>query len=435
MSNIIGFRHRIAFGLLLAGSVASAGLSYAQDQKAVSPKVTATDAAGGASTEMVAGASEETQKLVEDAIAKGDAKLGEEADRVPGLSYEDIARLSNEIPGRVQIPDPTSKDFSSRAISVPGGLVTEECKHFARGFIAKRLMEQNPNLGQEEATGMVISHLETQRVAYAKLAGKEGLKRSDVAIHDAECPICGPLNAAEIQCHKNAVKNSPIRELVMFDFGSNVLRGGHFSTIRKMKSLVEADPNVHIALIGRSSFPGDPVPNFALSSKRIASVWRGMTKTGIPVDRIVAIPIGEDEPHIDLQLAIDYGLEAQFASLGEQTMNQSVYLVAFRPDGKMSLAAVDILNADDKNEVSMEPKTSAKSDVEVAAISQRRERVREVQQLLNKLGFDAGPVDGIVGPKTLGGLKRYQADRGIGANEQINTELLTALRSDKELTR
>ena len=38
-------------------------------------------------------------------------------------------------------------------------------------------------------------------------------------------------------------------------------------------------------------------------------MWHGLAKAGVPVDRIVPIPIGEDEPHIDLQLAIDYGLD------------------------------------------------------------------------------------------------------------------------------
>jgi hypothetical protein len=65
-------------------------------------------------------------------------------------------------------------------------------------------------------------------------------------------------------------------------------------------------------------------------------VWHGLAKAGVPVDRIVAIPIGEDEPHIDLQLAIDYGLDGHFADFGQQPLNQSVYMVVFWPEEKMS---------------------------------------------------------------------------------------------------
>jgi outer membrane protein OmpA-like peptidoglycan-associated protein len=306
---------RIALSFAVAVSFAAAGSSLAQHD--------ATKPA----------ADEKTKAIVEEAMEKGNDKLVEEADRVPGLKYEDISRISKKIPGKVQIPDPASKDFTSRAISVPGGLVSNECKHFARGLIAKRLMMEDAKLQQKAAMEKVIGHLDEQRVTYAKLVGsKEGLKRSEVAIHDAKCPICGPLNAAEIACHKAAEKNSPVRELVRFEFASDKLRGSHAAaTIQQIKTLLNQDPDLQVALIGRSSIPGGPVPNFALSAKRIASVWQGLNKAGIPVDRIVAIPIGEDEPHIDLQLAIDYGLEGDFAASGQEPLNQSVNVVVFRP--------------------------------------------------------------------------------------------------------
>jgi len=285
---------------------------------------------------------EEIKAVVQEAIEKGNDKLTEEIDRVPGLKYDDISRISSKIPGKVQIPDPTSKNSASRAISVPGGLVSQECKHFARGFIAKRLMLENAGLTPEAAMSKVVGHLNKQRITYAKIAGKEGLKRSEAAIHDAKCPVCGPLNAAEIKCHTTMVTKSPIRELVMFDFASDVLRGGYMLTVQQIKALLEVDPSLQVALIGRASIPGGPVPNFALSARRITSVWHGLAKTGVPVDRIVAIPIGEDEPHIDLQLAIDYGLDGDFAEYGQQPLNQSVYMVVFRPEQKMSSSIVGV---------------------------------------------------------------------------------------------
>ena len=325
MSKTMTDSQRIALGLALAVSVAWAGPSLAQQD--------ATKA----------GVDEETQAVVEKAIEKGNDKLSEEIGRVPGLKYDDISRISGKIPGKVQIPDPTSKNFATRAVSVPGGLVSEECKHFARGFLAKRLMTEDAGLAQDAAMAKVIGHLRKQRLTYAKIAGTEGLKRSEAAIHEAECPVCGPLNAAEIACHKAAVMNSPVRDLVMFDFASDVLRGGYYATIQQIKALLDEDPGLQVALIGRASIPGGPVPNFTLSAKRITSVWNGMAKAGVPVNRIVAIPIGEDEPHIDLQLAIEYGLDGDFADFGQQLLNQSVYMVVFRPEVQTASNVSDVV--------------------------------------------------------------------------------------------
>lgn len=304
-------------------------------------------------------AADDVESVVKKAVETGNEKLAEEADRVPGLKYDDISRISGEIPGKVQIPDPTAEGFTGRAISVPGGLVSAECKHFARGFIAEKMFIKGSGLSEQEALSRVTAHLNEQSVVYAQLAGKEGLKRSDVAIHDANCPVCGPLNAAEIACHVAAVKKSPIRELVMFDFASDVLRGGHAQTIGKIKDLLDEDPELQVALIGRASIPGGPVPNFALSASRITSVWNGMAKQGVPVDRIVAIPVGEDEPHIDLQLAIDYGLQDSFGMYGQQPLNQSVYMVVFRPGGEAGMdksglqqsASSDAVNEDKRGAI------------------------------------------------------------------------------------
>ncbi|MEP3274868.1 MAG: carboxypeptidase regulatory-like domain-containing protein [Stappiaceae bacterium] len=291
----------------------------------------------------------DTRAVVEKAIKDGDAKLQEEIDRVPGLTYEDISEVSKQIPGRVQIPDPLSSDHTSRAVSVPGGLVSAQCRHFARGFLAKRVMAANPELSAEAALNQITGHLEGHRKQYEKIAGTSGLKRSDVAIHEADCPVCGPINAAEIACHKEAVKNSPVRELVMFDYASHALRSQFDPVLSQVQSTLADDPALQVALIGRASLPGGPVPNFKLSAERISSVWYGLTKAGVAADRIVAIPIGEDEPHIDLQLALDYGLSDAFQSFGQKPLNQSVYLVVFRPDENTVPRYFDVADGEEEN--------------------------------------------------------------------------------------
>ena len=122
-------------------------------------------------------AADDIQAVVKKATQESNEKLAEEADRVPGLEYNDISRISNSIPGKVQIPDPTSKHFTSRAVSVPGGLVSDACKHFTRGYLAKTMFIDGAGLSEQEAMDRVIAHLQEQRLTYARMAGKRGLKR------------------------------------------------------------------------------------------------------------------------------------------------------------------------------------------------------------------------------------------------------------------
>ncbi len=50
-----------------------------------------------------------------------------------------------------------------------------------------------------------------------------------------------------------------------------------------------------------------------------------------------------------------------------------------------------------------------------------------VQSTLNALGFDAGPVDGVLGPRTRGAVGRYQQARGLPGDPDITPELLDRL--------
>ena len=51
--------------------------------------------------------------------------------------------------------------------------------------------------------------------------------------------------------------------------------------------------------------------------------------------------------------------------------------------------------------------------------------VKELQTALNRLGYDAGPVDGIAGRGTRGALQRFQKDRGLAADGFPTREVLT----------
>lgn len=57
----------------------------------------------------------------------------------------------------------------------------------------------------------------------------------------------------------------------------------------------------------------------------------------------------------------------------------------------------------------------------------RQEITANIQAVLNRLGYDAGPVDGLVGPATWGAVKRFQEDHAMPANGSITPEVTRAL--------
>ena len=56
-----------------------------------------------------------------------------------------------------------------------------------------------------------------------------------------------------------------------------------------------------------------------------------------------------------------------------------------------------------------------------------RSEIVELQTALNKLGFDAGSPDGLLGPATREGLRRYQRSVGLPADGYPSAELLARL--------
>ncbi len=56
-------------------------------------------------------------------------------------------------------------------------------------------------------------------------------------------------------------------------------------------------------------------------------------------------------------------------------------------------------------------------------------RVREAQTLLTEQNFSPGPVDGILGPRTLSAILRFQIDRGLSPTRELDEITFEALRS------
>jgi len=49
------------------------------------------------------------------------------------------------------------------------------------------------------------------------------------------------------------------------------------------------------------------------------------------------------------------------------------------------------------------------------------DEVKSIQNVLNNLGYDAGPADGIMGPKTREAIKLYQQDHDLPVTGQLNS--------------
>lgn len=56
-----------------------------------------------------------------------------------------------------------------------------------------------------------------------------------------------------------------------------------------------------------------------------------------------------------------------------------------------------------------------------------REQVRLIQERLKESGFDPGPIDGKMGPRTRAALQRYQASQGLSDSGSLDDKTLVAL--------
>ncbi len=56
-----------------------------------------------------------------------------------------------------------------------------------------------------------------------------------------------------------------------------------------------------------------------------------------------------------------------------------------------------------------------------------QEAIKKVQDALKSKGFDPGPIDGVVGPRTREAVRRFQDSYGIKADGQIDNQTLYAL--------
>lgn len=56
-----------------------------------------------------------------------------------------------------------------------------------------------------------------------------------------------------------------------------------------------------------------------------------------------------------------------------------------------------------------------------------QDTVRDVQQALQEKGFDVGPIDGVIGPRTQAALREFQQRQGMSSTGRLDQQTLSAL--------
>lgn len=63
-----------------------------------------------------------------------------------------------------------------------------------------------------------------------------------------------------------------------------------------------------------------------------------------------------------------------------------------------------------------------------------RTEVQEAQERLNALGYDAGPADGLMGPRTASAIEEFQRDHAMPADGRVSADLIAGLRAAPSYT-
>jgi TPR repeat protein len=76
------------------------------------------------------------------------------------------------------------------------------------------------------------------------------------------------------------------------------------------------------------------------------------------------------------------------------------------------------------------PVSRRDADVQTISAAPTRDQIRDAQRLLNELGFDAGPADGITGKRTRAAVRDYQDRNGLPSTGAVTAELLAQLAAE-----
>ena len=100
----------------------------------------------------------------------------------------------------------------------------------------------------------------------------------------------------------------------------------------------------------------------------------------------------------------------------------------FGTDAKKYSNAIELAFAEENPQDydGVEPNFTLDYDAQLEEV----EDTKQVQAVLNKLGYDAGRVDGFWGEKTRDAIKKYQKAKGLETTGKLNSELISSLEAD-----
>jgi len=88
-----------------------------------------------------------------------------------------------------------------------------------------------------------------------------------------------------------------IKEAVMFDWDSNIIKPEGDALLDKVAKIMEDNPDIDIYLTGYASVEGTDEYNMALSERRVNATWDALTAKGVSADRIKS-SVGKGEVDI-----------------------------------------------------------------------------------------------------------------------------------------
>src|SRR5436190_15874783 len=94
----------------------------------------------------------------------------------------------------------------------------------------------------------------------------------------------------------------------------------------------------------------------------------------------------------------------------------------------VSLPAITLPAAPLLAQANQPASTATDTKLDMGAVpSLNEDKVRRVQQALQSKGFDPGPIDGVIGPRTEDAIRGFQDRYGIKTSAKVDNQTLYAL--------
>jgi peptidoglycan hydrolase-like protein with peptidoglycan-binding domain len=102
--------------------------------------------------------------------------------------------------------------------------------------------------------------------------------------------------------------------------------------------------------------------------------------------------------------------------------------LAFAAVAIVSLPAITLPAAPLLAQANQPASTATDTKLDMGAVpSLNEDKVRRVQQALQSKGFDPGPIDGVIGPRTEDAIRGFQDRYGIKTSAKVDNQTLYAL--------